>query len=452
MSDILAISGMFFQIVYKCVFILQLVAVSFSVVWVFYPWQRTKKSIAMALIHMLLVFVWGTILNLVLFILSHYWRWLGGMNFPIAWLVTVVVYLIFFCKTKISCRVVMGATLYATIVTVVEFATIFPRMLMLQHANADFDWLSISIDLFIIAFSLIMRRLSLEKYADMAWVSVSMMLIASLTGVVVAFFEIYERIQGKGMDYSFLSLVLFCDYVFIFVSYLMIYFHCKVRMERTMLVVENRLLEADKQMMMISEHALEEIRLFRHDINNQFYVMQLMISEGKINDLKDYLNSMYSSVGDSSLSIPYVDSGNSIIDSIINMEMIKAYSNGIQLTTRINVPSVLNVEKSDLCRILANVIDNAIEAILREKLRDCLIDCIIHTINGYLYICVTNNISPDADAKKILSMETSKRDWTNHGYGHKILKRIVEKYHGEVNYKIEECQFIAEIMLDLSKG
>lgn len=451
MSNIVEISRMFFQVVYNYVFILQLAAVSFSVVWVFYPWQKTGKSIAIAIIHMILFFVVGTILNLGLFILSHYWKWLTGLNFPIAWLVTIVLYLICFCKIKISCRIVMGATLYATIITVVEFATIFTRMLMFKHKNLDFDWLIILIDLCIIAFSLVMRRLSLEKYADMAWISVSMMLIVSFTGAGIVFFEIYERIQGSGLDYPFLSLVLFCNYVFIFVGYLMIYFHCKVRKERTMLVVEKKLLEADKQMLMISEHALEEIRLFRHDINNQFHVMQLMLAEGKMEELEEYLKSMYSMVGDSSLSIPYLNSGNSIIDSIINMEMIKAYSNGIRLTTRINVPSTLNMEKSDLCRILANMIDNAIEAILREKINNCLIDCIIHVINGYLYICVTNGISPDADAKKILSMETSKRDWANHGYGHKILKRIVEKYNGEVNYKIEECQFIAEAMLDLSE-
>ena len=451
MGDVLGISGRFFQFVYDYVFILQLAAVSFSVVLVFYPWQKTKKSIAIAIMHMALVFAVGTILNLGLFILSHYWRLLGGMNFPIAWLITIVVYLICFCKIQMSCRIVMGATLYATIITVVELASIFTRMLVSQYANVNFDWLCVLFDLLIIALSLIMRRFSLEKYADMAWISVSMMLIVSLTGMVIVFFETYERIQGNGVEYPFLSLVLFCDYVFLFVSYLMIYFHCKVRKERTVLVVENKLLEADKQMLMISEHALEEMRSFRHDVNNQFHVMRLMIAEGKIKELEEYLNSMYAIVGHSSLSIPYVDSGNSIIDSIINMEMIKAYSSGIQLTTRINVPAALNVEKSDLCRILANVIDNAIEAILRAKLRNCLIDCIIHTINGYLYICVTNSIPPDADANKILSMETSKRDWANHGYGHKILKRIVEKYNGEVNYKIEEGQFIAEAMLDLSK-
>ncbi len=448
-GKMLEIVGMFFKIVYGYVFVLQLLAVSFSVVWVFYPLQKDFKSIAIAILHMAAVFAVGTVLNLGLFIISNYWRWLGGINFPIAWLLTVLVYLVFFCKIKVSCRIIMGATLYTTIVTVVEAASIFPSLLMHVY-NADFDWLCILFDLFIIAFSVIMRRFTLEEYTDMAWVSVVMMLIASVMGVVIVFFEILEKINGTGVADAFLCLVLFGNYAFLVISYLMIYFHCQVRKEMTVLAVENKLLEADKQMLTISEHALEEIRSFRHDVNNQFHVMQLMIKEGKTEELSDYLRSMYASVVYSHLGVPYVNTGNDLLDSIINMEMIKAYSSGIQLTTRINVPEILNVEASDLCRILANIIDNAIEAILRSKLKERLIDCIMHTVNGYLYISVANSIAPGADRERTLSLVTSKTDRAHHGFGHRILKRIVGKYNGELNYKIEDEQFIVEIMLDLT--
>ncbi len=442
---------MFFQVVYDYVFILQLLAVSFSVVWVFYPLQKTAKSILIAVAHMVAVFVVGTVLNLLLFIISNYWRWLGGINFPIAWFLTVLVYLVFFCKIKVSCRIIMGATLYTTIVTVVEVASLFPRLLT-QENGGNFDWLCILFDMFIVVFSVVMRHFSLEEYTDMAWVSVIMMLIASVMGVVMVFFEILEKINGNGVADTFLCLVLFGNYAFLVVSYLMIYFHCQVRKEKTVLAVENKLLEADKQMLMISEHALEEIRTFRHDVRNQFHVVQLMINEGKLEELSSFLKSMYDSVMNSQLGVPYVSTGNDLLDSIINMEMIKAYSNGIQLTTRINVPKTLNVDGSDLCRILANIIDNAIEAILRAKLKECLIDCIMHTVNGYLYINVTNNIAPgsDSDKERTLSLATSKTDRLNHGFGHRILKRIVKKYNGEINYKIEDGQFIVEVMLDLT--
>ena len=45
-------------------------------------------------------------------------------------------------------------------------------------------------------------------------------------------------------------------------------------------------------------------------------------------------------------------------------------------------------------------------------------------------------------------MNTVKDDAVNHGYGHKIVKRIVEKYNGYVNYTVVENEFVAEVMLD----
>lgn len=71
-------------------------------------------------------------------------------------------------------------------------------------------------------------------------------------------------------------------------SYLMIYYHCKIRKEKTILEVQNKLLEADKKMLIITEQAIEEMRSLRHDMKNQNKVMQLMLEEGRYDDLKEY--------------------------------------------------------------------------------------------------------------------------------------------------------------------
>lgn len=52
----------------------------------------------------------------------------------------------------------------------------------------------------------------------------------------------------------------------------------------------------------------------------------------------------------------------------------------------------------------------------------------------------------------MLKMNTAKDDAVNHGYGHKIVKRIVEKYNGYVHYTIVENEFVAEVMLELKRG
>ena len=121
---------------------------------------------------------------------------------------------------------------------------------------------------------------------------------------------------------------------------------------------------------------------------------------------------------------------------------------GIQFVTTINVPGELPFEQSDLCRILVNLIDNALEAVLRADNKDFLVSCRIVCRGEQLYICVRNKLREGYDRDALLLMNTEKEDELNHGYGHRIIKRIAEKYNGIVNYTIEDNQFIAEVMLE----
>lgn len=141
-----------------------------------------------------------------------------------------------------------------------------------------------------------------------------------------------------------------------------------------------------------------------------------------------------------------------MIDSVINMEVLKATANNVAINHRINVPSELGIEASDLCRILSNLIDNAIEGVLRTDLNEFGVDCIIEARSEYLYICVQNAINADEDTQKLLRLNTVKTDYKNHGYGHKIIKRIVEKYKGHIKYSVEDGFFIAEAILEIKTG
>ena len=62
-----------------------------------------------------------------------------------------------------------------------------------------------------------------------------------------------------------------------------------------------------------------------------------------------------------------------------------------------------------------------------------------------------NKIRADADRQTLLKMNTVKEDAANHGYGHKIVKRMVDKYNGHVNYSIDGDEFVAEVMLEFCK-
>ena len=145
----------------------------------------------------------------------------------------------------------------------------------------------------------------------------------------------------------------------------------------------------------------------------------------------------------------FIDCGNSVINSVINMEILKAKRNDIEIIANINVPNELPFETSDISRILVNLIDNSIEGLMRIDENEKHVDCSILTHGEYLYIGVQNKINSDAKPEKLLRMNTEKGDQLHHGFGHRIVKKIANKYNGHVNYSIEDSTFFAEVMLDL---
>ena len=441
----------FFKIVYDEVFVFQLLAVSFSIVWVFYDWRKSKNSVIIGIAHIAGIFIIGTVLNWFLFALSSVWRGVAGIHFHIAWLLTILIYLGLFDRMRVTNRLIMGATVFITVIATADLGHEAMGCLKALFNGGYFDFLCYVADVLMIGFSFIIRRYSLKDYSDIPLVSVILIMITTVTSTVLIISKTVIKMSTGTFFEPYYCFVLAGIYIISVACYMMIYCHCKVRKEKTTLEVQNKLLEADKQMLVISKQAIEEMCALRHDMKNQHKVMELMLKERRYKDLEEFFSSADEKLNQSTMS-EFIDCGNQLINSVINMEVLKATSYGVKLITKINVPDFVPIEASDLCRILVNLIDNAIEAILRTESRDYLVDIKIGKRTDYLYICVQNEIRDDIDRANLLKMNTVKDDAVNHGYGHKIVKRIVEKYNGYVNYTVVENEFIAEAMLDIKNS
>ena len=432
----------FFKIVYDYNFILQLLTVCISLIIIFYPIKKTFKSIAIGFSYLIILFVIGTLLNFGLFELSHVFSPLIGINFPISWLLLILGYLLF-VKIPVVNKLLMGGTLFVTVYAIINLGR---QILFLT--NDFFSALSIVVYPFIVLYSILLHKLSLKEYIDLPIQSVVMMSIITifLSGLLIGK-EAYNVKKGLiGFD-SYFFFLLISIYAISVCSYLMLYFYAKAKKNMLHLQVENKLLEADKERIEGFEMAREEFHLLRHDLYNQMNILQIMLENENYCELQKYFDSMHKNLIHNN-EYDYIDCGNHVINSVINMEFLKAKKSNIEMKTNIIVPTELPFESSDLCRILVNLIDNAIEASLRMN-DERAINCSILTHGEYLYIGVQNKICKDANYDKILSMNTEKEDQANHGFGHRIVKKIAKKYNGHVNYSIENYIFIAEVMLDI---
>lgn len=196
------------------------------------------------------------------------------------------------------------------------------------------------------------------------------------------------------------------------------------------------------ELILISDKNIENIREVNHDIKNHFAYIKLLADKVGNNEISDYLKDLTFDF----LSNSLIDCGNKIISSIINLECIKAAKMGVSISRQIIVPPQLPFRESDLCALLMNIIDNAIEGCLSGDMsKEVSIE--IFTKNEELIICVSN--PTDKPPEFIEKMSTTKPDSVSHGYGMKIIDKLMKKYNGFYNCSISNGIFTFEGSLSL---
>lgn len=182
----------------------------------------------------------------------------------------------------------------------------------------------------------------------------------------------------------------------------------------------------------------EETRSLWHDIKKYVLAIETLIAENKTKDAK----SQTKQIIDAYEQIRYtVDSGNVIVDSILNHETIWAKQNNIRLHLELWISSEFSVSATDLYVILGNTIDNAIEACTH------LSDANQRIINIKLlqkeHILLYEISNPYLPQKKSFSQKRI------HGYGLANVEKCVEKNQGTMKINADESLYTVTIMLNV---
>ncbi|WP_216563979.1 sensor histidine kinase [Eubacterium sp. MSJ-13] len=187
----------------------------------------------------------------------------------------------------------------------------------------------------------------------------------------------------------------------------------------------------------------DNIRKFRHDINNHLYVLETMLDEEANNTkVKEYIAKLVGQLNKVSM---YSSSGNIQLDSIVNYKLSEAREKNIEVTSDVTLPNACHIDMNDMVTILGNIIDNSIEAV--EKLdKGRYIDLKIKYQMGTILIDLKN--SYDGHIKlKDGTIKTLKRNSIEHGIGLKSVEEAVEKYDGAVKIDYDNNEFRVKIVL-----
>lgn len=143
-----------------------------------------------------------------------------------------------------------------------------------------------------------------------------------------------------------------------------------------------------------------------------------------------------------------IDTGNPVIDALLNDKYNIAQKTGIDFKRELNLPSNLKIESTDICAVLGNSLDNAIEACrrIKNKALHPEIDLSMTYRDSYLVIVVSNTIDqiPLREGKFFRSSKPSPE---LHGLGMHSIERTVKKYDGNMVVKCEQGFFKLEIVM-----
>ena len=190
----------------------------------------------------------------------------------------------------------------------------------------------------------------------------------------------------------------------------------------------------------------KKLREMRHDANNQILYVEQMLREKQYDSLEEYFTQVKETL---SPAMEMADYGNELINAILWSKCEIAKREGLFMEIQVMVPPSIPVKGYHICSLLGNLIDNAIEG--SRGVKAPRIHITIQMKQSYLYCCVRNRVDRDV-LRDNPNLFTTKEDASNHGFGIWTVKKIVEKYHGMVDFSVREGEFLATAMLLCQKG
>ena len=187
------------------------------------------------------------------------------------------------------------------------------------------------------------------------------------------------------------------------------------------------------------------LRKMRHDLLNHIGIMDSLLKEKHYEELQNYFFSVQKKEYP---VLHYLETGNIAVNALLNRKIHMIHELGIEIHAKVLVPAQSNIEDTDLCTIIGNLLDNAFEAV--QTIKHGTIDLASEPRAGYLVIQISNTIKEDPLKLNPL-LSSTKGNSPFHGLGLKIVKNTVEKYDGMFSIDTKDCHFSVKIMLPITE-
>ena len=203
----------------------------------------------------------------------------------------------------------------------------------------------------------------------------------------------------------------------------------------------SQVLRSQYEKYLYQQKSSELISIKYHDLKHQIAALRKESDQKK---REEWLDSIENEIDSYRMG---ADTGNSVLDAVIEDKMLSIRKHNIEFTYVVNGRLLEFMHVTDICSIFGNGLDNAIEAEILEQDEDKrIIHLTVAAKRKMVCITMENYIS---HPEKISSdrLETTKSNADYHGYGIKSIRYCADKYHGNLTVGTNGNWFVLNIII-----
>lgn len=290
------------------------------------------------------------------------------------------------------------------------------------------------------------------KYEQMSKRELFMLVIPPFLGVVgykiIRYYRVfYMRENGKPTDAYDMLLLFYCGMaVVVVVILIMLYQNIKAAQEEKL---ANQMLSTQmeniKRHIEQVENLYQDIRSIKHDMTNHVLTLERLYAGNETKEAESYVQELKAAFIE---TVGEIKSGNPVTDVVLREWKTEAEKKNIQFQCDFHYPIDSNINAFDVSVILNNALQNAVENVGGSG--GLNISIFSYSKNNAYMIEISNSFAGNLrlDTESGLPV-TSKGKTDSHGYGLNNIRKIAEKYFGDIDIAVKNEEFILSIMLML---
>lgn len=304
------------------------------------------------------------------------------------------------------------------------------------YSFVPFSWIMLPIYLAvytvmnIAVYFMFARRIHPERMGELGKEVLLFSLIALLINMTI---NAVSELNGRSRSELYMAGLVLQAVCMVLMLSLLVAMVDRVRLINEKRII-NTILEQQEKQYKFAEYNAEMLGIRAHDLKHQIAVLRAGGEEAEelLSELEgltaayDYVTNMQ----------------HNAINTVIAEKWLYCRAHDIKLSRMVDPEALAFMENIDVYSLIGNMLDNSVEAVMNIKDKDRRVISVTVSERGGVVSLSTNNYYEGEIVMSDGLPVTAKSDKSEHGFGLRSIKRIVEKYDGNMQIKTDGNIFI----------